>query len=184
MWSERKGSTRLFSPLNFAQTMSKYTASDPSSKYVIFNLGLENFAISIHRVREIVPYPTLQIPTALPDFLDGCFTNRGRVVPVLDLRKRFNIKSEHVQPKRIIILTVQNYLFGIMVDSISEIITIESSFQEKIPADLKMDREWYPEDYLLKMGESLLLVLTPDKLLTPSEIEALIHFNKEWSKPR
>ena len=156
--------------------MNNQTAIDYSQKYVIFNLGRDCFALTVQSIQEILLYRELTNVSKPPNFVEGILNNRDQAIPVLDLKKRFGIQSNLDQPRRIIILNIQNLTLGIIVDDIFEVMNIKHSQQEQIPSDLIMNREWYPEDYFIKRGETLVLVLAPERILSPQEIKNLQSF--------
>ncbi|HXI10918.1 MAG TPA: chemotaxis protein CheW, partial [Thermodesulfobacteriota bacterium] len=88
---------------------------------VTFRLGNEEFSLDILKVQEIIRHMDLTRVPKTPDFVDGVINLRGRVIPVLDLRKRFGLpKDENTNETRIIVVDVDNRTVGLKVDAVSE----------------------------------------------------------------
>jgi purine-binding chemotaxis protein CheW len=98
---------------------------------VVFRLASEYYALDIRAVQEIV---RMQPITAIPgseDWVEGITNLRGRVVPVLDLRKRCNVAtSEHTPETRIVVVSSANGMVGLIVDAVSEVMRIPAEHIE------------------------------------------------------
>lgn len=83
------------------------------------------YAVDIMRIKEIIRLPKLApLPRALP-FVEGVINLRGQVIPVVDLRKRFGLPpAENLDSARLLILSVGGQLLGLVVDDVTEMITI------------------------------------------------------------
>ncbi|GAB6088214.1 chemotaxis protein CheW [Alkaliphilus crotonatoxidans] len=100
---------------------------DNNNQYVIFKLQDEDYGIPINYVETIEKISEItRVPNA-PYYVKGVINLRGEVVPVLDLRKRFQFPEiELSEESRIIILSIDEMIVGILVDSSSEVLTIEN----------------------------------------------------------
>jgi purine-binding chemotaxis protein CheW len=92
---------------------------------VCFRLDRDLYAADIMRVKEIVkPQQLAGLPHA-PAFVDGVINLRGAVIPVLDLHKRFNLPSQVSDKKnRLLIVSLSGQTFGLMVDEVTEVISV------------------------------------------------------------
>jgi purine-binding chemotaxis protein CheW len=83
------------------------------------------YAVDIMRIREIIKLPKLApLPRALP-FVEGVINLRGTVIPVIDLRKRFGLPAvEHSDTSRLLILSIAGQSLGLIVDEVTEMITV------------------------------------------------------------
>lgn len=83
------------------------------------------YAVDIMRIREIIKLPKLApLPRALP-FVEGVINLRGSVIPVIDLRKRFGLPAvEHSDTSRLLILSIAGQSLGLIVDEVTEMITV------------------------------------------------------------
>lgn len=97
-----------------------------SRQLVVFNLGLEEYAINISCAQEIIRIPKFTKIPNVPEFIEGVINLRGKVIPVFDLKKRFGInKTERGIDSRLLILELEGMKAGIIVDDVSEVIRIE-----------------------------------------------------------
>lgn len=103
-------------------------------QYVIFKLGNEEYGIAITDVREITEYKeTTKLPNT-PDFIDGVINLRGKIVPVINLKKRFNIKETSIsENNRIIIVNIGDKQTGFIVDEASQVLTLDENDIEEPP---------------------------------------------------
>jgi len=140
---------------------------------VTFRLGNEEFSLDILRVQEIIRHMELTRVPRTPDFVDGVINLRGRVIPVLDLRKRFGLPSdEKTNETRIIVVDVDNKTVGLKVDAVSEVLRLPADTVEPAPAIVTGAES----DYIKGVGKldgRLLILLDVEKILTRTERDAL-----------
>ncbi|MFY9397124.1 MAG: chemotaxis protein CheW [Desulfomonilia bacterium] len=97
-----------------------------SSQYVTFLLGGETYGISILKLNEIIAYQECTAIPNVPSFIKGVLNLRGIVVPVIDLRERFSMETkEYDQFTVIMILDVAGRIMGLVVDAVSDVITLD-----------------------------------------------------------
>lgn len=112
------------------------THTNNEEHVVIFRLGREFYALDIQAVQEIV---RMQAITAIPgtDFwVEGITNLRGRVVPVIDLRKRCNVDvSDYTPETRIVVVSSATGMVGLIVDAVSEVMRIPSE-QVEVPSSV------------------------------------------------
>jgi purine-binding chemotaxis protein CheW len=101
---------------------------------VVFSIGKELYGVAIDAVHEIVKVPEItQVPDA-PAFLEGVINLRGRIVPVVDLRKRLRLDSkEKTKSSRVLITEHEGRLVGLLVDAVSEVLKIQPDAVEPPP---------------------------------------------------
>lgn len=160
---------------NIAQVDQK-TGQDQISKeeLVSFKLGVEEFATPIRWVREIIRY--LQITTVpnTPDFVEGVINLRGRVIPVIDLRKRLNLPTKKEEKQtRILNIEIDNKLVGFIVDEVTGVITIPSNIIEKTPDIIVAGVESVYITGVCKLEGRLLILLDFNRVLHVSEKDKL-----------
>jgi purine-binding chemotaxis protein CheW len=100
---------------------------------VIFRLNEQEYAIDIFKVNEIVPYRTpTKIPNS-PDYIEGVLNLRDNVIPVINLKKRFNLENEDTnEDARIIVTNLEGKMAGFVVDEASNVVTVESEKIEPV----------------------------------------------------
>ncbi len=139
------------------------------NQFVIFSLEFEEFGIEIMKVREIIRLTSITRLPRTPDFVEGVINLRGEVIPVLNLRKRFDIEEAYRgMDARIVIVEVEDSLIGFMVDAVSEVLRISSSHIDPPPSNMAGLKTDYIEG-VGKIGDRLLVILKIEKLLTSDE---------------
>lgn len=140
---------------------------------VTFRLGNEEFSLDILRVQEIIRHMELTRVPRTPDFVDGVINLRGRVIPVLDLRKRFGLPSdERTNETRIIVVDVDNKTVGLKVDAVSEVLRLPADTVEPAPAIVTGAESEYIKG-VGKLDGRLLILLDVEKILSRTERDAL-----------
>src|SRR6266404_5196705 len=93
-----------------------------------FRIGDETFGVRIGSVREIVRVPEITAVPNAPDTIEGVINLRGKIIPVMDLRKRFGQSEvQHDKKNRILVVELDNKLVGLIVNSASEVLKIPTS---------------------------------------------------------
>jgi purine-binding chemotaxis protein CheW len=99
-----------------------------------FRVGRETFGVPIHLVHEIVRIPEITAVPDAPDYIEGVINLRGKIVSVIDLRKRFGEKELTADRKnRVIVVEVDKKLVGLIVDAASEVLKLPPSEVEHPP---------------------------------------------------
>ncbi|MFH1624664.1 MAG: chemotaxis protein CheW [Pseudomonadota bacterium] len=140
---------------------------------VTFNIGGEEFGVDILKVQEINRMLQITRVPRSPDFVEGVINLRGKVVPVIDLRKRFNLEKKKADKQtRIIVVEVEKKIVGFIVDAVSEVLRIPSSTVESPPPILAgIDSEYITG--VGKLEDRLLILLDLNKLFTVKEMGML-----------
>lgn len=140
---------------------------------VTFRLGNEEFSLDILKVQEIIRHMDLTRVPKAPDFVEGVINLRGRVIPVLDLRKRFGLPAdERTNETRIIVVEVDNNTVGLKVDAVSEVLRLPADTVEPPPSIVT----GVESDYIKGVGKlegRLLILLDVAKILTKTETDVL-----------
>ncbi len=93
-----------------------------------FRIGEETYGVQIGSVREIVRVPEITIVPNAPEMIEGVINLRGKIIPVMDLRKRFGSTATQSDKKnRILVVELENRLLGLIVSSASEVLKIPPS---------------------------------------------------------
>ena len=105
-----------------------------TSEHLAFRLGSEEYGIEILKVQEIRRVEAITRIVNTPDCIKGVINLRGRIVPIIDLRLRFNLEEQaNDHFKVVIILNLTNQLIGIAVDGVSDVITLEEADIRSVP---------------------------------------------------
>ena len=101
---------------------------------VTFGIGEEEFGIDILKVQEIIRTMAITKVPNSPPYVEGVINLRGKVIPVIDLRSRFNMEyRDHDSHTRIIVLQIHGMIVGFVVDEVSEVLRIQSNTVEPPP---------------------------------------------------
>jgi purine-binding chemotaxis protein CheW len=139
-------------------------------QYISFKIGGEEYAIDIMAVREIKGWTeTTSLPNQAQHIL-GVMNLRGTIVPVFDLRCRFGMGlTEATRSHVVIIVAVQDRIVGLLVDAVSDILTIDSSEIRPVP---EMDRG-VATDFLsgiVSINDSMVVILSLDELFSRATV--------------
>lgn len=108
-----------------------------SCQLVIFNLGVEEYAVDISFAKEIIRVPKVTKIPNVPYFIEGIFNLRGTVITVIDLKKRFGIEeTERGIDSRLLILDYEDVKIGIIVDDISEVMRVNGLSVQNLGSEI------------------------------------------------
>lgn len=142
-------------------------------KYLTFTLGEELYGIDIRAVIEIIGImPITKVPE-VPPYVQGIINLRGKIIPVVDMRLRFGQEYRPYSDRTcVIIISVNDVLIGLIIDGVSEVLTIpENSIVP--PPELKSVRNRYVKN-IGKLSEEKVVLLLDWKKLFSTEDEALL----------
>jgi len=139
-----------------------------------FQVGRETYGVPITSLHEIVRVPEITAVPDAPDYLEGVINLRGKIVSVMDLRKRFGEKQTAVKRNnRILVVEHSGRLAGLIVDSASEVLKIPADAVEAPPAVFQEGGLNYVTG-LGKVGGRLIVLLDMSKLLAPASLQAKV----------
>ena len=146
---------------------------DKELQIVGFRIGRETFGLPIAIVREIVRVPEITSVPNAPDYIEGVINLRGRIIPVVDLRKRFGEKSFGPDKKnRIVVVELETRAIGLLVNSASEVLRIA-------PSDIEEPHNVFKEgelSYITGVGKlkgRLVILLDLNRILQRGELQRL-----------
>jgi purine-binding chemotaxis protein CheW len=138
-----------------------------------FRIGEETYGVKIGSVREIVRVPEITTVPNAPEMIEGVINLRGKIIPVMDLRKRFG--SSAIQPdkkNRILVVELENRLLGLIVSSASEVLKIPPSEIEP-PGSVFAEGESSYVTGVGKLKGRLIILLDIARLLRQPEFKKL-----------
>jgi purine-binding chemotaxis protein CheW len=155
------------------------TVSSSAQEYLTFTLGTEEYGVNILKVQEIRGY---EKPTAIanaPAYIKGVVNLRGTIVPIVDMRIKFNLgEATYDQFTVVIILNVADRVVGMVVDGVSDVISL-------MPEQMRAAPEFsstFDTRYITGLGtvdERMLILVDIDKLMSSSDMglldEAAVH---------
>ncbi|MDF1615524.1 chemotaxis protein CheW [Desulfurivibrio dismutans] len=149
--------------------------SNQISKYLTFSLGLEEYGINIIQIREIIGLmPVTAIPRT-PEHFRGVINLRGKVIPVIDLRRRFGMAAEEPTDRTCIVVVEISgrhgtpLAMGLVVDSVSEVLNIRTGDIEPAPSfGTELDQRFIAG--IAKVGNKVKILLDIDRVLGEQEL--------------
>ena len=157
--------------MNQVQTVSN-TIND--GQYLSFNLGGEDYGVDILRVQEIKGWEEARELPDTPEYIKGVLDLRGVIVPIIDLRTRFNLLTVKYTPTTVIIvLSIQKdktpYTIGIVVDGVSDVINVKRK-EIKTAPDLGVNINTKYITGMYTQNNKMIVLLDVDKLFNPNEL--------------
>lgn len=136
---------------------------------IIFSLGKGNYGIPIENVFEIRKMEEITVVPKAPKFIEGVINLRGNVIPVIDLRKRFGMERADVTKKtKSIIVEVKKRQFGLIVDSVAEVITLSNDqIEASLPTVSGLKAEFI--NGIGKHSDRLIIILEINRIIQSTE---------------
>ncbi len=160
-------------PSKSATSNQSQSVGGQQLQLVTFGLGSEEFAVDILAVQEINRMMALtRVPQSPPE-VEGVINLRGKIIPVVDLRKRFGLAAtERNEHSRIIVVEVHNKVLGFIVDRVSEVLRISSTIVEPAPSMVcSVDSDFIAG--VGKLEDRLLILLDLPKLFDSGSVGAM-----------
>ncbi len=148
--------------------MDTSTAGEQVLQLVTFTLRNEEYAVDILNVQEINRITEItQVPNS-PSYVEGVINLRGKVMPVINLRKKFNLEDKETDDtSRIIIMDIKGVTNGLVVDSVSEVLRIPTDIVEP-PPPMSSDMNSKFIKGIAKLENRLIILIDIDELLGES----------------
>jgi len=153
--------------------MTEARTTATAQQIVAFFLGNEEYGVPIIQVSEVIRKVGITRIPGMPDFIEGVINLRGKIIPVIDLRKRFGLPVQvDTEKTRIIVVLTSDHSIGLIVDGVSEVINLSNDQIEPIPPTIAaIDAE-----YLSGVGKrdtQLTILIHLEKLLNDIEKHAI-----------
>jgi purine-binding chemotaxis protein CheW len=131
-----------------------------TQQLVVFALGREEYALPIQQVQEIIRYSEPRAVSSDEPWVRGVISLRGKIVPVFDLALRLGVDAEVAEDQKIVIVETTAGTAGVIVDEVEEVLTVEADQLDEVPG-----AGGDAIDAIVKVGDRLVVLLTPDRLL-------------------
>ncbi len=157
------------------EELKEVEENEQEEQVVVFILEGEEYAIPIEYVQEIVRVPEelTYIPKA-PYFVEGVINLRGNVLPVIDMRKRFDLpEGEKSEQQRIIVLILHKIPIGFIVDAVKEVLKIPEKYIQSAPRFSEEQAKLFGKIANLEKENRLIQIINPEALLTKEEIKEI-----------
>lgn len=154
---------------NTQQQAKSTEAIDELLQLVSFRIADEEFGVDIIKVQEIIRMVDITRVPNTPHYVIGVINLRGKVIPIIDMRRRLNLKeTPYTKDSRIVVVEEENKIVGFIVDSVSEVLRISSSVLEPPPPMVS----GISSDFITsiaKLEGRLLILLDLEKVLAKDE---------------
>jgi purine-binding chemotaxis protein CheW len=141
--------------------------------YLTFRLGEEDYGLEIRYVTEIVGMQKITEVPDMPHFVKGVVNLRGQVIPVIDMRLRFNMSSRDYDERTcIIVINLKSVQVGLVVDTVNEVRSISEEDVSPPPSAADAQSAQYIHG-MGKVGDEVKILLDANRLLFEDEISAL-----------
>ncbi|WP_319244591.1 chemotaxis protein CheW [uncultured Propionivibrio sp.] len=149
------------------------TAADGAAQYLTFTLGSEEYAVDILKVQEIRGYDAVTAIANAPAFIKGVINLRGVIVPIVDMRIKFNVSEvNYNQFTVVIILNVINRVVGIVVDGVSDVITLPGEQMKPAPEfGAALDTRYIKG--LGTIDQRMIILVDIEKLMSSRDMELM-----------
>jgi purine-binding chemotaxis protein CheW len=132
---------------------------------VVFDLAGEVYGVSIETVREIIRMQAVTYVPDAPDFVEGVINLRGRVIPVVDVRKRFGLTvTEATAESRVVVVDIGGEDIGVIVDAVTEVLRIGEDSVEPTSSLVTTADSYYIEG-IAKVDDRLMILLDIERAL-------------------
>ncbi|HEY9280465.1 MAG TPA: chemotaxis protein CheW [Eoetvoesiella sp.] len=147
-------------------------ADDTGNEFLVFTLAAQEYGIDILKVQEIRGYDSQSVTRIanVPSFVKGVTNLRGIIVPIVDMRIKFNLENvEYNHQTVVVILNLDSRVVGVVVDGVSDVLVLQ---QAQISAAPQFGTAFSTE-YLTgigTLGERMLILVDIERLMTSSEM--------------
>ncbi len=149
-------------------------------QFVAFRVGADEFAVDVGQIQEIIRLTTITAVPRTPDFVEGVVNLRGRIVPVIDLARRFELPAgPRDRAARIVVTDVDGRTVGMIVDAVNEVVRLGPEAIEPAP---EVVQEGIPTAFITGIGKRdgrLLIMLDLPLVLSARDRKALSAFGAE-----
>lgn len=158
--------------------------SKQAAQFVGFQLADQHYAFPIEQIQEIVVLDQVTRVPQVPVYVEGVSNLRGTIIPVINLKKLFQLdEGEEVNQSRIIVVNVGERVIGCTVDQVSQVIRIPAEEIQPAPDTVSREGTQYITGFA-KVDQSLLILLDVDLLLDSEQLERVSHSTvKSFSSP-
>jgi len=145
-----------------------------ANKYLFFKIGKESYGVGIRYVIEIIELQTISMVPDLPDYVKGVINLRGKVIPIVDLRLRFDMDERAYDNRTCIIITeVDHILVGCLVDTVEEVMEIlEKNIEPPPKFKTVSGRDQYISG-MGKVGEAIKILIDVEKIVRDENLSGV-----------
>jgi purine-binding chemotaxis protein CheW len=141
-----------------------------AGEYLTFKLGTEEYGLEILKVQEIRGYDAVTKIANTPDFIKGVVNLRGKIVPIVDLRIKFNLSNvEYDEFTVVIVLSLNRRVVGVVVDGVSDVMALKDDQIRDVPSLVtSIDTKYIVG--LATVEEKMLIIVDIEQLMTSDDM--------------
>ncbi len=144
-----------------------------ANKYLFFKIGKESYGIGIKHIIEIIELQHISAVPDMPVYVKGVINLRGKVIPIIDLRLRFNLEERQYDDRTCIVVNeIDRVLIGFIVDTVEEVIEIPENQVEPPPKFKSSTGQDRYVSGLGKVGEAVKILLDVEQIVDDQAIKA------------
>lgn len=170
------GENETMTNTNGSKDMRDVDSASQRRKYLVFKLGHERFGIALSSVKEVIGLTEITEVPQVPSFFQGLINLRGKIISVIDLRKKMGLEATQYQPKKtsIIITEIKSVVLGVIVDDVEEVASYEKEEQieESIDVQGKVSKE-YLQGVAKTSDNKLVLLMNINEILSSSDLSVI-----------
>jgi purine-binding chemotaxis protein CheW len=156
--------------------MEEFEEDTQKGRFLTFLIGKEMYGIEIRFVTEIIGIQAITGMPEMPDYVKGIINLRGKIIPVMDVRLRFRKQPREYDDRTcVIVIDFNGVSIGLIVDSVSEVLTIPEQDIAELPSINTNLNNGYVKN-IGKVGANVILLIDCEKLISSDELDA---FNAE-----
>jgi len=157
-------------------------ANDDENQYLTFMMADEEYGVDILRVQEIRGWSNVTTIPNTPSYIKGVINIRGTIVPIIDLRERFNMENAEYSPVTVVIVVKvltedKERVMGIVVDAVSDVYNVNEEALKETPDFGGMVNIEFVKG-LATIDDKMLILLEIDKLLNAGELNIIAKANE------
>jgi purine-binding chemotaxis protein CheW len=139
-------------------------------KFLTFTVGKEDYGLEIYHVTEIIGIQKITEIPDMPDYVKGVINLRGKVIPIMDLRKRFKFEERAYDDRTcIVVVNINNTSLGLVVDMVKEVYDIPEKDIQPPPEIAEGNRQFFIRG-LGKVEDDVKILLDAEKLLSRNDL--------------
>lgn len=149
------------------------------NQFLTFNIGEEHYGVDIGKVIEIIGIQKITEMPQQPEYVKGVINLRGRIIPTIDVRIRFN-KEEKAYDERtcIIVVDVNDIMVGFIVDQVDEVLTIQDNAISSVPSFNDDFKGKYVKG-IARLEERIIMLLESELLLSEEELQGIASIQED-----
>jgi purine-binding chemotaxis protein CheW len=148
---------------------NELNSHDSLRQIVVFALGVEEYALTISDVQEIIRYVEPRSVASDSPWIRGVISLRGRIIPVCDLATRLGVPRGEREPAKIIVVEAGPSTVGLIVDDVTEVLTVNEDDVERLRMSTNS-----AEHSIVKVGDRLLVLLASEAVLGSAEMDLAV----------